>query len=510
MHKKQIDFLSTKQIIGFFLGIFLFLIVIFFTNLSPSNPKVTRMAASALLIAVWWITEALPIPVTSLLPLILFPLLGIMKGKAVSKVYMNHNIFLFIGGFFIALAMEKWNLHKRIALNILSFIGDRPRRLVLGFMIATAFLSMWISNTATTMMIMPIGLSIISQMERLNIDKKKVKKIGLVIMIATAYSASIGGIATLIGTPPNISFSRIFSITFPKAPEITFAKWFFTAFPISIVFLIITWVLLVFVLVKLDNQPIFGGSNIIEMEKKELGPFSFEEKVVFIIFILTALLWIFRNKIEIGHIVIPGWSELLGLSKFVDDGTIAIATSTILFMIPSKKKREFIMDWKTAVKIPWGVILLFGGGFALASGFKASGLSAWIGNLFKGFTVNSSFIITIITCTVITFLTEMTSNTATTEMILPILASVAVALKINPLTVMVPATISASCAFMLPVATPPNAIVYASGYIEMSQMAKFGIILNIVGIILVSGGIFLLGHIIIGGSPLSMPFWAVK
>jgi sodium-dependent dicarboxylate transporter 2/3/5 len=323
---------------------------------------------------------------TALIPLILFPAFGIMNGKAVSTQYVNHIIFIFIGGFLVALAMERWNLHKRIALKILMMVGVHPRYILLGFMLATSMLSMWISNTATTMMMVPIAIAIVSNLEEI-IGNQKVRKFSIGIFLGIAYSASIGGIATLIGTPPNLSFVRIFNIFFPKAPEISFAKWFFFAFPISVVFLFIVWILLSLIFcprkgMKIDRQ-------LFSQQYKALGSISFEEKVVLIDFLMLVLLWMFRANIKIGSFVIPGWSNLFPDAKFINDGTVAIATAFILFLIPSKNKSSNddgsrVLTWKTASRLPWNIVLLFGGGFALASGFKESGLSSWMGEQLKG------------------------------------------------------------------------------------------------------------------------------
>lgn len=499
---------SLKQTIGLIAGPVIACTILFFFELNPENPIVSRTAAVAVIMAIWWVTEAIPIPATALLPVALFPLLGIMKGTTVAATYFNHVIFLFIGGFIMALAMQKWNLHRRIALRIILFIGAGPKRIILGFMVATAFLSMWISNTATTMMMVPIALAIIIKLKESS-DNKEISKFSVGLFIGIAYAASIGGIATLIGTPPNLSFTRIFTIYFPDAPEITFADWFLFGLPCSIIFLVIAWLLLTSMFVP-RKKTLITDINLFKKEYQNLGRISYEEKVVLSLFILMALLWLFRKNIDIGWFTIIGWSNMLPVPKFIDDGTIAIMMALILFIIPSKsEKTGRLMDWKTAANLHWGIVILFGGGFALATGFKESGLSIWIAEQLKVFGNLPAVFLIASTCTMITFLTELTSNTATTEMILPLLGSLAVAIKVNPLLLMIPATLSASCAFMLPVATPPNAIVFGSGEIKMGDMIKVGIIMNLIGIVLITIFILTLGSSIFNINFQQLPGWAV-
>ena len=491
------------------LGPALFLLFILVIDLDPANPAVSRTAAAAVLVAVWWITEALPIPATSLLPLVLFPFLGVMKGKEVAANYMNSSIFLFMGGFLIALTIERWNLHRRIALTILKLLGDRPRRLILGFMIATAFLSMWISNTATTMMMLPIAIAVSVKAEEGAPDPVFKVRFPLALMLAIAYSASIGGIGTLIGTPPNLAFSRIFAISFPEAPSITFADWLLMAMPLVIIFLGVSWFLLVRVLVPVANKGFAGGKELIRKEYDRLGPISTPERRTAIVFAVVALLWITRSNIDLGSVTIPGWSNLLGLKGLVDDGTVAIGVGVLLFIIPSGTgSGRFLLNWDTAVKLPWGILLLLGGGFALANGFRVSGLSEWVGTQLSVLADVSPVIMVAGTSTLLTFLTELTSNTGTTEMILPVLAALSVAVNIHPLLLMLPATISASCAFMLPVATPPNAIVFGSGRVPIAKMATVGISLNLIGIVLVTSLIMLVAGPMLGVFGGEMPAWA--
>ena len=473
--------------LGLFAGIVCLICVLLFANFSPEHQSAKIVAAIAVLMAVWWITEAVPLSVTSLVPLVLFPLFGVVSGSQTADAYMNSTIFLFMGGFIIAIAMEKWNLHKRIALKVIGVAGKTPSKIILGFMCASAFISMWISNTATAVMLLPIGMAIIYRVEE-EFGKEKTKKFSLALMLGIAYSCSIGGIATLIGTPPNLVFMRIYKISFPKNPEILFGDWMKFGVPIAIIMLAFVWVLLTKVLYNSDKT-FKVDEEIIQNEKKKTGKMTFEEKAVLVVFIATSLLWIFRVELDLGFATIPGWSSLFPSMKFIDDGTVAITMAVLLFIIPVKSEGSgsvFILEHDAIKKIPWDIILLFGGGFALAEGFVSSGLSQMIGQQFvslKG--VNVIFIIAAI-CTVITYLTELTSNTATAQIILPILASLAAELQISPMLVMIPATLSASFAFMLPVGTPPNAIVFSSQRLRIVDMAKSGMAINIFGIIAVT------------------------
>ncbi len=479
------------------------LALLLFADLSPGRPEITRMAAVAVLMAGWWITEAVPIPVTALLPVALFPLLGILDGKVTAALYFNDTIFLFIGGFIFALAMQKWDLHRRIALRIILTLGSSPMRLMLGFMVATWFLSMWISNTATTMMMVPMALAIIIQVKD-QFGGEGVKTYAVGLLLGVAYSASIGGIATVIGTPPNLSFRRILTILFPQAPEISFADWFIFALPLSVVFLLACWGLLCRMFAR-DTGMEGQESDLFRREYDKLGRVSFEEKAVLVLFGLLVFLWMFRRDL----FFIPGWSRLLPNPELAYDGTVAIVIAIVLFLIPARSRPgERLMDWETAVKLKWGIVLLFGGGFALAGGFAASGLSAWLGGQLSAFADFPPIILVLVTCTAITFLTELTSNAATIEMALPVLGSLAVAIEVNPLLLMVPATLSASCAFMLPVATPPNAIAFGTGELPMKDMIRAGIILNLIGVVFITAAIYLLGIAALGIDLGAMPDWA--
>ena len=488
-------------------GPILFLVFSSVVQLDPANPNVSRTAGVALWMAIWWITEAVPLAVTALLPVVLFPVTGIMSGKEVAPIYFNHIIFLFVGGFLVALAMQRWNLHKRIALRILLLSGVRPQSILLGFMVTTAFLSMWISNTATTMMMVPIALAVILRMEVL-VGREKVRSYSIGLCLGVAYSASIGGMATLVGTPPNLSFARILHILFPGAPQISFASWFIFAFPISLVFLLCLWLYLVAVFCR-GKARFRVEKEVFQKQYDELGPMRFEEKIVLADFALLAILWLSRADLQLGALTIPGWSNLFPNPGFLNDGTVAIGLALLLFLVPSRQKTgERVMNWETAADLPWNIVLLFGGGFALASGFKESGLALWLAQQLSGLGNLHPILIVLSICLFVTFLTELTSNTATSEMLLPILGTLAAAIRINPLFLMIPATLSCSFAFMLPVATPPNAIVFGTERLRISDMARTGIWLNLFGVLITTAATFFIGKAIFGIDLARFPAWA--
>ena len=486
-----------RQRVGLILGPVLAALLLVLPPLDAGNPLVSRTAAVAVLMAVWWLTEALPIPATALLPVPLFPLLGIMDGRSTAATYFNSVIFLFVGGFLMALAMQRWQLHRRIALRILLLIGSGPSRILLGFMAATAFLSMWISNTAAAMMMVPIAMAVLSRL-REGDEGPAMTRFAAGLLIGIAYAASIGGIATLIGTPPNLAFSQIFHMTFPQAPEISFADWMLFGTPCAILLLAAAWGVLRVMFVRGAGDSVSGAEEF-RQEYQELGRMKTEERVILVLFAAMALLWFFRQDIVLGTMVIPGWSRLLEQPKYADDGTVAILIASLLFLIPSRAKPgERLLDWATAHKLQWGIVLLFGGGFALAAGFKESGLSTWLASQLTGLSGVPSLVMVTSISTLMTFLTELTSNTATTQIVLPLLGSLAVALQVNPLILMIPATLSASCAFMLPVATPPNAIIFGTGEVKMTDLMRSGIVMNLVGIVLIVALVFVFGLALFG------------
>ncbi len=487
-------------------GLIIFFGMIFFIDLQPGKPEITYTAAIAVLMAFWWVSEALPIGATSLLPIILFPFLGVLDGKAISNAYINYVIFLFIGGFIMALAMEKWNLHKRIALKVLSIVGGSPFMILFGFMFSSAFLSMWMSNTATAMMMLPIAFSVTASLEEVY-GKGKISTYAAGLLLAIAHSCSIGGVATLVGTPPNLSFLRIFEIIFPDAPEISFGQWISFALPITIFIFIFTLFFLYYIykpkekIEKLDR-------SFFRDKYQSLGKVTSEQKRVFVLFIVLAFLWVFRKSIDLGSISTPGWSSLFMNPNYINDGTVAIFVAILLFIIPSTKKNEALVGWNIMLKIPWHIVFLFGGGFALAKGFIDSGLSNYVGGLLAGAGDFSPMLLVASLTGMMSILTEFTSNTATTEMMLPIMSGLATEIKVNPLLIMLPVTLAASMAFMFPIATPPNAIVFGTGKLKMIDMIKTGFFINLFAIIIITIVTLTWGTLIFDIDPNVFPEWA--
>lgn len=480
--------MSNKTVKTSALFVFPVLFVLLSTVLNPSesNPLIGKMLGAAIWMAGWWIFEVVPIAITSLLPMVLFPLLGIADGKSVATTYVNDIIFLFIGGFIIALAIEKWNVHRRIALRTLLFFGKGLFPVLFGFMLISAFLSMWISNTATTLLMLPLVLSVIEELELLY-SKKEMKRFKIALLLGVAYSCSIGGITTLIGTPPNLVFIQTYTDAYPNAPVISFGSWFFFALPITVL-LFCSALLVLYLVFKPKNKMQHIKPKFFEESYKALGKRTFEQTMVLLLFLLFVLLLIFRADINIGSFKIPGWSTLFTENKkYIPDAVVAIFISILLFVIPAKEKKQgFLMDWKTAVKLPWGIVLLFGGGFAMAKGFQTSGLSQWIGEKLTILSGSPLWVIILGCALLMAFLTEFTSNVATTQALLPVSIALAASLKINPLYLMIPLTMAASLAFMLPVATAPNAIVFGSNQIKIKQMILPGFILNCIGIVVIS------------------------
>ena len=503
---------SRASVIGLALGLIAFAALTLFPVAADNEPA-SRLAAIAALMAIWWITEAIPLVATALLPLVLFPLLGVLAGRETAPIYLNSTIVLFIGGFMIALTMEKWNLHRRIALAIIDAVGGGPARIVLGFMLAAAFLSMWISNTATAVMMVPMGLAVVVQVEERLGERGHAFTVGL--MLGIAYGCSLGGMTTLVGTPPNLAFARIHEVLFPDAPAIAFGQWMIVALPIGASMLLLAWFLITQVLYRVPATTVLDGS-VVAGQRRELGPMRFEEKAVLTVFAVTAFLWVFRVDLDLGLFTLPGWSRALPWPKFIDDGTVAIAMASLLFFIPTRDERRRaagetrVMDADVIRRLPWNVVLLIGGGLALATGFQRTGLAQMIGSQFEAVGALPVFVLILLVCLAITFLTELTSNTATTETILPILASVAVVTGVNPLLLMVPATLSASCAFMMPVATPPNAIVFGSNRFTIAEMARAGVLLNFAGALAIATVVYTFGMAVFDIDLDVLPDWAAS
>lgn len=511
MARSRAEFI--KKIYVVLTGLVLFALLALMPAPEGMGAEAQRMLAVAALMAVWWIGEGAPLAVTALLPLVLFPALGILSSKDVAPNYANHLVFLFLGGFMVALAMEKWNFHKRLALTIISALGDSVNHIVLGFMVATAFISMWISNTATTMMMFPVAMAVARQIAAqatlngkrdASTEKDILHGLGAVLMLAIAYSASIGGIGTLIGTAPNIVFAGFYKKLFPDNLEITFLRWMILAFPILLVFLPLAWIYLCrFVSPIPLSQIKFGRENpqIIQDELRGLGRMSRAEKYIAVAFCASAALWISREPIPLGSVTIPGWSGLFPHKEFLQDATVAMTAGILLMIVPldfkngatlDGKEEYFALDWETVESgVPWGILLLFGGGFALAAGIEKTGLDHWIGLRLSSIAHLPLWLVMLIVCLGVTFLTDFTSNTATATMMMPIMGAMAIGTQINPLFLMVPAALASSFAFMLPAGTPPNAIVFGSGWLTIPQMAKAGLALNVIGSLLVTGLIYL-------------------
>ena len=459
--------------LGLIIGPLLLLIILLLTPFEGLSEQGHAVLATTIWIAVWWVTEAIPIAATALLPIVLFPLTGGMNLASTTASFGHKYVFLYLGGFLIAIGIEKWNLHRRIALTIIAFIGSDTRKIILGFMIATAFLSMWISNTATSVMMLPIGLAIIKQLkDNPDTDEDENLIFGKALMLGIAYSASIGGIATLIGTPPNLVLAGIIESTYGY--EITFLEWFQFGLPVALLLLIFCWYYLTQIAYKFKQVDFPGGLKEIQRLKSNLGIISKEERCVGFVFILAALCWISRSFI------------LQPLFPGIDDTIIAILFGITLFIIPSKNNKEPLLNWKDTLNLPWGIILLFGGGMALAKAFDESGLALWLGNLMTEFGGFPFFILLLLLITAVNFLTEITSNLATTAMLLPVLAPLALEVGVHPFGLMVGAAVAASCAYMLPVATPPNAVVFGSGYLRIPDMVSKGIVLNLFSIFVIS------------------------
>jgi len=476
----NMSFDAVRQRLGLLLGLSLGGVGLLLPVPDGLDPSAWRTAAVGVLMAVWWITEALPITVTALVPLVLFPVLGIADINAAARPYANPLIFLFLGGFVVAQAMQRWNLHRRIALRIVQRVGVRPPSIVIGFLLASAFLSMWVSNTATALMMLPIGFSIIELAhDRLGErGKGAAPHFALVLLLSIAYGCNVGGMGTLIGTPPNALLAGFASETY--GVEVGFAQWMLVGLPLVLVGLpLLHGVLTTVYPIELERLP--GGAQIINEEQEKLGPISAAETRVALVFGAVATLWMTRPLLDD---VVPGLS----------DAGIAIGASIVLFVIPAGTEDRPLLWWNEAEALPWGVLLLFGGGLSLAAAISDTGLAAWIG---QGVTTLQQWpvqLVLVVTVAVIVLLTEVTSNTATTAAFLPILGAVAVGIGENPFLLAVPAALGASCAFMLPVATPPNAIIYGSDRITIPEMSRVGIWLNGLFIVLVP----LLGYLLLG------------
>ena len=428
-------------------------------------------AAIALFMVTWWISEAVPIPATSLLPLVLFPLFGGGTMQEAAAPYANPLIFLFMGGLLIATAMVRWSLHKRIALYIIRRVGTSPQALILGFMLATAFLSMWVSNTATAVMMLPVALSVVTLAEE-GTEERMHRRFAVVLLLCVAYGANIGGMGTLVGTPPNAFMAAFFESEYGF--QISFARWLVVGLPIVGIGLPLTYLALTKVVYPFEIGNIIGSQGLIDQEIRKMGPISRGERLTAVVFAATAVLWVTRPLLAP---VIPG----------LTDAGIAMIGGLVLFVLPVDLRRGvFVHTWKAANELPWGTLLLFGGGLSLAAAMSRTGLAEWIGNSMGFVDLLPVVLIILVVTAVIVFLTELTSNIATTATFLPLLAALAIGTGENPLLLAIPAVLAASCAFMLPVATPPNAIIYGSERVTIPEMARAGLVLNVLFIAVVT------------------------
>lgn len=477
--------MNKSKLYGFWIGIIILLTLIIIPAPDGMKPEALRALGVALLMATWWITECIPIYATAFVPIALFPLLGILDANTTTENYGHNYVLMLLGGFFLAKSIELSGLHKRVALYIISKLGTSRKRIILSFMIATAFLSMWIANVAVVLLMLPIALAIVDKEEE-NEDRNP--KFGLALMLAIAYAASVGGTGSLIGTPPNMVFAGVFAKTFPEYPEIDFLQWMKLGTPIVLIILPIIWI---YVTKYFKIHGHFAGSKIIvQQEIKAMGKLSTMEKRVFVVFVFTALGWIFRRDIELENFIIPGWSSLLGIKDYVHDSTVAIITALLLFSIPSGKTKSSqpkrLLDWDSASKVPWGVVMIVGGGYAIADSFNHTGLAEYLGSQMSFISTYPMLLILIIVIFIMIFITEINSNTATANIFLPVLAAMAVAGNINPILLMVPATFACSFSFMLPSGTGTNAVIFGSNRVTIPEMAKCGFGLNLLCVILLT------------------------
>ncbi|WP_376695386.1 SLC13 family permease [Wenzhouxiangella sp. EGI_FJ10305] len=463
---------SLRPRIGLIAGPLVFVTMLVLPAPEGMSEAAWHVAAVAALMVVWWISEALPIAATALLPIVLFPLLGVSDIAGATTPFANPLIYLFLGGFIIALGMEQSGLHRRIALTIIRRVGTQPRAIIAGFMVAAAFLSMWVSNTATAMMMLPIALSVTRLVEG-EADPAHRSGFALALLLALAYACNIGGLGTLIGTPPNALLAAY--LLDNHGLEIGFGQWMLVGLPLVIIALPLVFVLLTRVIFRLQIGELPGGRELIRGELARLGRMDRAEKQVAAIFVLTAALWVTRPLLQ---------TWLPGLS----DTGIAIFGALLLFVVPTDwREWRFVLSWRDTTRLPWEVLILFGGGLSLAAGISDSGLAEWIGAAFRQLDGLPVLFLIVLAVSAVIFLTEVTSNTATAAAFLPILGSVAVGMGLDPIVLAAPAAVAASCAFMLPVATPPNAIVYGSGLVTIPQMARAGFLINLLMIGLVTG-----------------------
>jgi solute carrier family 13 (sodium-dependent dicarboxylate transporter), member 2/3/5 len=476
--KKELKTSNILRLVSFLSGPLLFILIAYIlphTNITPGASKIMGIAAWMVL---WWVTEAVPIPVTALIPLVMFPFLGVMKMSEAAAPYANHIIFLFMGGFLIAIALEKHRLHERIALKLISITGTSGNGIILGFMIATGALSMWISNTATAMMMLPIATSVIDLLRKdknqaiHELDKGE-RNFALGLLLMVGYAATLGGLATLIGTPPNVVFAGLLDEYYHT--RISFGKWMLVGVPVSITLLLLTYFFLTRFLFPNRIEKVKGTDELLSKKLNELGPVNATEKKVMAVFLLTSTLWIFQDPLN----------KFIFENSVLNDTNIAMSGGLLMFLIPVNiRSMEFILDWKDTIHLQWGILILFGGGLCLASGLESTGLIQKLGDWIAGqSTFSISLILILIVITVL--LSEFMSNVALVQIFIPVVFGISNGLGINPILLAMPVTLAASIGFMFPIATPPNAIVFSSGYIRMKDMVRAGLLLDIISVFII-------------------------
>lgn len=494
-----------RERLGLFAGPVLALAVLFAPLPAALSEPGRRAGAVALLMAAWWISEAIPIAATALLPVFLFPLLGILSTRDACAAYADPTNFFFLGGLVIAAAVERWGLHRRLALHVMVRLGGSPRQLVLGFMTATALISMWTSNSATTMMMLPIALAVLEHFEERGLDTRTA--FGPALMLTVAYASSIGGVGTLIGTPPNVIYAGALRKLFPDAPPVGFGAWMLMGVPMVALMVPVAWLYLTRVAFRVPALAVGSDAAGLAAELRALGAMRSPERRVLWVFAATVALWMFRADLDVGFTVLPGWSQLLRDPAAVDDTVVAVAMAALLFVLPSGEPGTGLLGDDWAGRVPWSVLVLLGGGFALAAGVESSGLALWLAQRLGDLRGMPAPLLVLIAAALLTFLTEFTVNSAVTALMMPILAATAAGIDVDPRLLMVPATLAASYGFMMPAGTAPNAIVFASGRLTVAQMARAGLGLDLIGIVVVTLVFYLIGIPVLGITTDGAPPW---
>jgi sodium-dependent dicarboxylate transporter 2/3/5 len=472
-------------------------LIMAFVDLDPGNPMATRMAAITAWVAIWWLTEAVHLAVTAFIPFVFIPILGIADPKTVAFQYMDQVIFLFIGGFILSFAIEKWGLHERIAIRIMMATGTKADRILMGVMITSFIISMWISNTATVMMLLSAVFAIINMTDKHRTNDSSNDGLAKALLIGLAYAATIGGMATLVGTPPNMVFARAYQDAYPEVGGISFFRWFAIGFPVALALLVVCFLVLKFSFLKKMPAGDAVDKGYFSDAYQRLGPVTNEQKWVGGIFVLTAVLWFTRADLDLGFVRVPGWSRLFHAPDFLQDSMVAIFMAMLLFMIPAPSNRgTYLLTWKDVSRLPFDIILLFGSGFALAKGFEVSGLSQWLAQGLSMFSKANVFLLIMGICIIVCVISEFASNVASIQLVIPILLAFQKDLGVDPLMLLIPATLAASLGFMMPVATAPNTIVFGSNRLMVSDMVRSGWWLNLAGVLIITmmAWLFLTNH----------------